>query len=341
MVARLPVDPLSVLLDLTYRLTNEPNLEAALVAVTDAALLLLAADHASVRLLDPTHTTLLASARSGQGTSSPQVSLRSGEGVAGWVLERGQVVRIDDVLCDERFKHVGGQGFAIRSMVAAPLWAGGSAIGVLGASSSRVAAFGERDELTTQLLANCSVPPLERARLERRAMTDHLTMAVGARQLRPRLRAAMENRGGNAGPSLLLLDLDNFKDVNDTHGHAAGDVVLRCFADRVRGLTRQLDVLVRRGGDEFVLVMPDAALDQAVAVAERIRDGMASEPFAIGSTRISQTVSIGAATWDGRESAEALESRADSALYVAKRDGRNRSAIAGPGRASSDAAVGA
>ncbi|MGD0529674.1 MAG: sensor domain-containing diguanylate cyclase [Polyangiaceae bacterium] len=341
MVARPPVDPLSVLLDLTYRLTNEPNLEAALVAVTDAALLLLAAEHASVRLLDPTHTTLLASARSGQGTTAPQVSLRSGEGVAGWVLERGRVVRIDDVLRDARFKPVGGQGFAIRSMVAAPLWAGGNAIGVLGASSSRIAAFGERDELTTQLLANCSVPPLERARLERLAMTDHLTLAFSAGQLRPHLRAAMESRGGAAGPSLLLLDLDDFKNVNDTHGHAVGDVVLRGFADRVRMLTRQLDILVRRGGDEFVLVMPEAALDQAVAVAERIREGIASEPFVAGYERIHQTVSIGAATWNGRESAEALEIRADSALYVAKRDGRNRSAIGGPERTGSDAVLGA
>lgn len=73
------------------------------------------------------------------------------------MLDRGQVVRIDDVLCDERFKPAGGQSFAIRSMVAAPLWAGGNAIGVLSASSSRVAAFSQRDELTTQLLANCSV----------------------------------------------------------------------------------------------------------------------------------------------------------------------------------------
>ncbi len=140
---------------------------------------------------------------SGQGTTAPQVSLRSGAGVAGWVLERGRVVRIDDVLRDARFKPVGGQGFAIRSMVAAPLWAGGNAIGVLGASSSRVAAFGERDELTTQLLANCSVPPLERARLERLAMTDHLTLAFSAGQLRAHLRAAMESRVGSAGPSLL------------------------------------------------------------------------------------------------------------------------------------------
>ncbi|HEX3345222.1 MAG TPA: sensor domain-containing diguanylate cyclase, partial [Polyangiaceae bacterium] len=310
-------DPLSVLLDLTARLTEESNLERALVAVTDAALLLLRADHVSVRLLDPTHTTLLASARSGLGLSSPQVSLRSGEGVAGWVLERSECVRIDDVLCDPRFKPVGGQGFAIRSMVAAPLRASGATVGVLSASGARPAAFDARDALVAQLLANCSVPLLERARLERLAMTDQLTLALGPSQLRPRLCAALESAGEGDRPSLLLMDLDGFKSVNDTHGHTVGDAVLRGFADRVRTLTRQLDVLVRRGGDEFVLLMPATALEQAVAVAERIRQSVASEPFAADEVVIVQTVSIGGATWDGKESAEAFEVRADRALYVA------------------------
>jgi diguanylate cyclase (GGDEF)-like protein len=206
---------------------------------------------------------------------------------------------------------------------------------VLGASSARLAAFTERHERLAQLLANCSVPPLERARLERLATTDHLTLAFNARQLHPLLRRAMD--AGDGGPSLLLLDLDDFKQVNDAHGHAAGDAVLRMLADRVRALTRQIDVLVRRGGDEFVLVMPGTRLEQARSVAERVRQGVAIEPFVVGSLSVAQTVSIGVAAWDGQESSEALEARADLALYDAKRDGRNRSAVsdpAGPGVAA-------
>lgn len=319
------VDPINVLLDLTTQLSGAPTLETALSAVTEAALLLLAADHASVRVLDPTHTTLLASARAGQGTATPQVTLRTGEGIAGWVLERGQGTRIDDVRLDTRFKRVGGQGFAIRSMVAAPLCAGGAAVGVLSASSATVGAFTERDERLAQLLANCSVPPIERARLERLATTDHLTLAFSAGQLQPLLRQAMDS--ADDGPSLLLIDLDDFKSVNDARGHAAGDVVLRRLADRVRELTRQLDVLVRRGGDEFVLIMPGATLEQARAVAERIGEGVGGEPFVIDGAVVSQTVSIGVAAWDGVEAPEHLEARADRALYVAKRQGRNRLAV--------------
>jgi diguanylate cyclase (GGDEF)-like protein len=334
-----PLDPISVLLDLTETLSSAGSLEAALGAVTSAALQLLPADHASVRLLDPTHTTLLASARSGCGTAHPQVSLRAGEGIAGWTLESGCSVRVDDVRLDGRFKPATGQGFAIRSMVAAPLCASGTVVGVLSASSPLVGAFVARDERLAQLLANCSVPPLERARLERLAMTDELTLAFNARYLRSQLGRSLEQSGDEPGPSLLLVDLDDFKQVNDTLGHAAGDRVLRGFADRVRTTVRQLDALVRRGGDEFALVMPGATLEQARAVAERLRRGLAEEPFDVGGQPVVQTVSIGVATWDGREAAEALEARADRALYAAKSRGRNQVVVAAEERTSGAPAV--
>ncbi len=317
-----PVDPISVLLQLTEALSSAATLEAALGAVTGAALQLLPADHASVRLLDSSHTTLLASARAGSGTAHPQVTLRAGEGIAGWTLETGRSVRVDDVAQDARFKPAAGQGFNIRSMVAAPLCASGVVVGVLSASSPVVGAFGARDERLAQLLANCSVPPLERARLERLAMTDELTLAFNARYLRAQLGRWLEP-GSGPGPSLLLVDLDDFKQVNDTLGHPAGDAVLRGFADRVRGTVRQLDALVRRGGDEFALVMPGATLEQARAVAERLRRNLAEVPFEVAGQRVRQTVSIGVAAWDGREDADALEARADRALYVAKSRGRN------------------
>ena len=323
-------DPIAVLLRLTRRLSSAESLEDALTAVTDAALLLLVADHASVRLLDPTHTTLLASARSGRGTGHPPASLRSGEGIAGWVLEHGQSVRIEDVGSDLRFKPASAQGFAIRSMVAAPLCSGASVFGVLSASSPNVGAFSARDEELAQLLANCSVPPLERARLERLAMTDPLTLALNMRYLHAHLRLAIEQARGAPGPSLLFIDLDDFKRVNDVHGHIAGDAVLRGFADRVRTLTRQLDSLVRRGGDEFALAMPAATLEQARAVAERVRECVASTPFDVADRSIRQTVSIGVASWDGREAPQALEERADRALYAAKAGGRDRVAVDEP-----------
>src|SRR5690606_33029600 len=105
--------------------------------------------------------------------------------------------------------------------------------------------------------------------------------------------------------SLLMLDLDHFKRVNDRFGHEIGDRVLEEFADRVRSATRRHDVFIRRGGEEFVLIMPTTEAPEAMAVAERIRQGIADTPFEVTEEApIVQTVSIGVATWDRKESPE-------------------------------------
>lgn len=129
---------------------------------------------------------------------------------------------------------------------------------------------------------------------------------------------------------MLYLDLDHFKRVNDRYGHATGDVVLRMFADRVRKAVRRVDVLVRRGGEEFVLIMPSTGATQAHATGHRIQQTLHEAPFEVESARIDQTVSIGVATWDKRETPEELERRADEAMYEAKRLGRNRVVVASP-----------
>ena len=153
-------------------------------------------------------------------------------------------------------------------------------------------------------------------------------MAFNQAYLMPGLRTEMAREG--PGPlSVLLMDLDHFKLVNDGHGHAAGDLVLRQFADRVRANTRDADVFVRRGGDEFVLIMPGTSRDDARAVADRIRVSMESAPVDLGDgTTATQTLSIGAATWNSRETPEQLEQRADVAMYAAKSAGRNRISFA-------------
>ncbi len=315
---------LLVLLQLTQQLTDGRALEDALRAVTDATLTILPGDHASIRLLDASRTHLLASARSGTGRESPTLRLRADEGVSGWVLAHGEPARVIDVRKDGRFKASPGQGFAIGSMVVEPLISEGAPIGVLSVSSPDAEAFSATDELLARLLANCSVPPIQRARLERLAVTDDLTLAFNGRYLASRLVEELERARRSEAPlSILWMDLDHFKLVNDKHGHPTGDQVLRTFVDRVRAATRRVDVLVRRGGEEFVLLMPATTSEQARVIAERVR-AHAAEPVVLGSIKLKQTVSIGVATWDGRESAEALQARADEAMYYAKQTGRDR-----------------
>jgi diguanylate cyclase (GGDEF)-like protein len=325
-----PRAALDVLIDLTRRLIEERPLEDSLHDITEATLRLLPGTHSSVRLFDESRTELLTGARSGEGASLHPPTFRRGEGIAGWVAEHGKVTRIDDALVDPRFKPEPGQGYTIRSILTVPLWAGGRVVGVLSVTAPQPAAFADDDEILARLLANCAVPPIEKARLERLALTDHHTLAFNQRYLLPRLQDEIDAARRSVTPlSVLLLDLDHFKLVNDEHGHAVGDVVLRAFADCVRDTVRRQDVLVRRGGEEFVLIMPQTPGAVAARVAERIRARLAGAPVdGGGGVQVAQTVSIGVATWDGNELPTDLEQRADAAMYEAKRRGRNQVAVA-------------
>ncbi len=318
---------LETLLDLTRDLRGERPLEEALAEVTRAAVRLLRANHASLRLVDESGNNLLAAVRHGAGAAHPALQFKRGEGVIGWVIDHGIPVRLDDARRDIRFKkNLKSQGFLIGSMVVVPMLAGGTVFGVLSASSEKISFFSEEDEHLLQLLANCAVPPIEKARLERLSMIDPQTMAFRQTYLMDRLEEEMERSSRYSTPlSLLFMDLDHFKRVNDSHGHAAGDRVLRAFADRVRTAVRVSDVLVRRGGEEFILLLPGMPMEGALAAAQRIRAVVGDQPIDAGTElKLKQTVSIGVAHWDGVESAADLEHRADDAMYEAKQLGRDR-----------------
>ncbi len=323
-------DPLEVLLALTRLLADERSLEDALQATTDAALRVLPGDHASLRLFDDARRELLSTARSGAGTSTPPVSVRAGEGVLGLVADTGKAALVEDTAEDARFT-VRATGFPVRSLVAVPLVAGGQVVGVLSASSPEPHAFTSRDRELAQLLANCTVPAIETARLARLAITDDLTRAYNYRVLGPRLGEEISRAARYGEPlSVLMMDLDHFKRVNDRYGHAVGDAVLRAFVDRVRAEVRQPDVLIRRGGEEFLLVMPSTAEPDAQKVAERIRARVGDTPIVTDGGEVELTVSIGVATWTPGEAPSALEARADAALYRAKNRGRDRVSTAPP-----------
>ncbi len=142
------------------------------------------------------------------------------------------------------------------------------------------------------------------------------------------LRAA-ESRGKPL--SLLMMDIDHFKEVNDTYGHKAGDEVLKEFAERIARNIRGVDLAARYGGEEFVIIMPDTTKEFAALIAERLRSEVDEQPFDISDKRgpIHVSVSIGVASSpDGSEAASSLLERADAIMYKAKSEGRNRVLIA-------------
>lgn len=129
--------------------------------------------------------------------------------------------------------------------------------------------------------------------------------------------------------SLLMLDIDHFKKINDTHGHAAGDSVLRAVAGAIKRQLRNVDMVFRFGGEEFLILLSNTGRDAAGMVGERLRQAAQAQDYWVEGKRIELTVSLGCSTLLAAESAESLLRRADNALYVAKREGRNRLAMAG------------
>jgi two-component system cell cycle response regulator len=168
------------------------------------------------------------------------------------------------------------------------------------------------------------------------ALTDELTGLYNRRFLFAHLDQLRERIAqGGPGAAVLLFDLDHFKGINDSYGHAAGDEVLRQLAARILRLVRDVDLVARLGGDEFVVVMAETPETEALAIAERLRLAIADEPFTVKTSRdpLHLTISIGVSTLDAdHDSSDALLAGADDCLYRAKNAGRNRTIGCPPSR---------
>jgi diguanylate cyclase (GGDEF)-like protein len=164
------------------------------------------------------------------------------------------------------------------------------------------------------------------ASMEVQATTDPLTGLYNRRYFEGALQQYIDEfnkRGAKLG--LLVFDLDHFKKVNDTHGHDAGDLVLKEVALRLKAITRESDIVARIGGEEFAVIAPYTEFDQLLIVAERYRSMIGALSIPVGKTTLKPTISIGVATnKDGAQYASDLFKAADKKLYQAKHEGRNR-----------------
>jgi two-component system cell cycle response regulator len=162
------------------------------------------------------------------------------------------------------------------------------------------------------------------------SITDSLTGLYNRRYMERHLRTMLvESLRTGAPLSILVADIDHFKNVNDTYGHHAGDAVLKEFSQRFQRCTRGIDLACRFGGEEFLIIMPDTDRNHAYQIGERIRDCVAVQPFEVKpDQKIFVTASVGLATLQGEnDTPETMFKRADDALYAAKRRGRNQVAV--------------
>jgi diguanylate cyclase (GGDEF)-like protein len=206
-----------------------------------------------------------------------------------------------------------------------PLTASGERFGTLELVGD---SFSKEQRMNAASLAAHAVVALENARLhdmvERQALVDGLTGLANRRAASDALHAEAARAGRLETPlSVVLADLDGFKDVNDEHGHAVGDAVLRAFAEVLRDTLRESDLAGRWGGEEFLLLLPGADEEGAVQLAERVRIGLTARRIpSVPGLRV--TASFGVAEYAGETNTEQLLAAADDALYRAKRAGKNR-----------------
>ena len=174
------------------------------------------------------------------------------------------------------------------------------------------------------LIANMTLGKYQR-KLELMASTDKLTGAANRQAFEENFAKSLANSVIEGSPmSLLLLDIDHFKRVNDYHGHNIGDLVIQTLSNLLKGQLRSDDLLCRWGGEEFLILLPSCSLSQGSEIAEKLRQQVEARLLTINGCEINITISCGVAEYQVSEKAEELINRADIALYQAKEQGRNR-----------------
>lgn len=307
-------------------------LKAALAAIP-------AAEKGTVLLTNPPSEAL--QIRALHGYSDPRIqnlTFVTTQGYSARTLRDRRPWRVDDARADAEIRYEGDipEVRAIRSAISAPLLLQQEPLGVITLDSTRLGAFTERDLRLLVAFANTAVLAIGNAHLHAQvqdlANRDGLTGAANRRRLDAALPFEVERaRRYGHSVSLVFMDLDSFKEYNDTHGHMAGDDRLRALADLVSGLIRYPDMLARYGGEEFTLLLPHTGKAGALELAERVRSAAQGKADAKGGYVPGYTLSLGVATypWDA-ETAEALLRAADEAELEAKRAGKNRVCAAPP-----------
>ena len=316
------------------RLSRRATVESVCQSAVEQVSRSLRADRVALALYRPEEDRLVVAATHGY-----PAAVVSDERIApgAWVLGHVFAVRRPVVVRDVR--EIPGMSLETRpyrtySFAAVPLLAGSETIGVLSATDKRDGtAFNRRDTVALRTFSVSAAVALAAARTDAEvhrlayaATVDSLTGLFNRRYLDGRLHQEVE-RAKRASNSLtvLMADIDDFKAINDTHGHQVGDAILREVGHILRSAVRVFDICARYGGDEFAIIMPSSDRASAVACAERIRVRIAEASGLAGVPHL--TMSIGVAVIDGSDAPDELIRRADTCLYRAKADGKNRVAV--------------
>jgi len=330
----------AVFQELGKALTSSLQLDQVLNTIMEKIDEFLRPDNWSLLLLDEAKRELYFELAVGKASQAlKDVRIKVGQGIAGWVAQHGEAVVVPDVSKDTRFfaKVDEKTKMETRSIVAVPVRFRDTCLGVIELINC-MEGFQDRDLKLLEALADFAAIALENARHMKRihdlTITDDCTNLFNARHMASILETEIyRSRRYNYEFSLLFLDLDHFKQVNDTHGHLVGSRLLSEIGDALKEGCRLIDFAFRYGGDEFVLLLPQTSKENALNVARRlhkmVRDTVWLEKEGL---HIKITASIGVAAYPhDSKTKEGVMHLADEAMYLVKNTNRDSVAAANIG----------
>jgi diguanylate cyclase (GGDEF)-like protein/PAS domain S-box-containing protein len=309
------------------------DLDRLYEAIHKAAAQLMPAEVFVVSLLDQASQEIEAVYLVDQGIRYPARRIPPGSGFSSQVIARGVSIRLGNYNAEINGSaaHFGDEQKTVRSVLAVPLRRqDGSFFGMIAAESYLAEAYDSEDQTLLELLSAYAAIAIDNARLfaeaRRLAITDPLTGLINRRHFFELAnRELKRSRRYNYSLSVIMLDVDNFKRVNDSYGHQVGDVVLRQVAQRCRACVREVDLICRYGGEEFLSMLLETDLAGCIQVAERLRERIADLPIEVDGIQVFVTASIGVAELDAENGdVDTLLRYADQALYHSKARGRNQ-----------------
>ena len=298
---------------------------------------LLNSDRASLMVFDENANQLVVKAAAGFVVDPATFShARLGEAVAGEVLESGKPLVVQDLLAEGITPAPADRGYKSRSFISYPITIAGRKIGVLNLTHKFGGDTYDAVDLSLlEIIGPQIALALERAEWQERAtefqlmsITDPLTGLPNRRYLQERMTEELSrSKRHDYAMSFLMIDIDDFKAYNDKNGHPAGDVALQVTAHCLKAALRSADVASRYGGEEFCILLPQTSIDEAGAIADRIRHRVATAHYPHGKSQPlgRVTISIGVSTFSPNvNTAETVIAAADRALYEAKSQGKDR-----------------
>lgn len=327
---RRSLSEITALYDLSRLIESASDIAQVYKAVVAQVAKIVPCENVALFLLDkPNRRLELRAARGRAVNLLEHFAFERGKGVVGWVASRGKEIVISDMDKAPNVLNPDSLPSRVRSFAAIPMRVQNSVIGALHLSDSEPNAFSPDDVRLLSLIAGQAAVTIERAaehhNLETLAITDGLTRTYNHRYFQMRLDDELRRCKRYHLPlSLLMIDADHFKAINDAYGHASGDAVLRDMGAVLRDAVRDTEIVARLGGEEFGVLLPQTDAIQAQSAAERLRARVEAHDFrSVDGQPIHVTISLGIAGFPPDATRADLMEQADRALYSAKHSGRN------------------